>query len=293
MKILRKLFGGIEMTWPRIIVSAVVIAVYTALMLLLPCTENTSFRDIGGDIPCWILFAMIIIANCKTAKEASAKTFVFFLISQPLIYLFQVPFSEQGWSLFRYYPPWFAWTVFTIPMALIGWYTRRKGLLSAVILTPMLFLLANIGVVYLQITLHAFPYELLSGIFCFAVIIVFLAVILTENKQRLTAVLLTALLTSVTVFIILRYSVSSVHFPLPETVSGADVTEVLISDPENVSVDMEMLKEDHMHISARKPAESEIRLIGSDGSVLAVYEVNASYTENGSIRVNCELKGSE
>ena len=81
MKILRKLFGGIEMTWPRIIVSAVVIAAYTALMLLLPCTENTSFRDIGGDIPCWILFAMIIIANCQTAKGASAKTFVFFLIS--------------------------------------------------------------------------------------------------------------------------------------------------------------------------------------------------------------------
>ena len=31
----------------------------------------------------------------------AAKVFVFFLISQPLIYLFQVPFSQDGWGLFR------------------------------------------------------------------------------------------------------------------------------------------------------------------------------------------------
>lgn len=293
MKILRKLFGGIEMTWKRVIVSAVVIAAYTALMLLLPCTKNTSFRDIGGDIPCWILFAVMIIANCKTAKEASAKTFVFFLISQPLIYLFQVPFSALGWGLFGYYPPWFVYTLLTLPGAWIGWHVRKKGILSGVILTPMLFLLASCGCSYFRTTVHAFPYELLSGIFCFAVIVLFLAVLLTEKKQRITAVLLTALLTSADIFYECRTGASSVSFPLPETVSGTDITEVLVSDPDHVSVDTEELKEDHMDVAVRKPGEYEIRLIGADGQELALYDVNAFYLENGALKVECELKESE
>lgn len=56
----------------------------------------------------------------------AAKVFVFFLISQPLIYLFQVPFSQDGRGLFRYYPFWFKWTIATIPMAFIGWYIKRS-----------------------------------------------------------------------------------------------------------------------------------------------------------------------
>ena len=66
MKYLKKLFGGIPMTWPLVIVSAVLTAAYTAAMLLIPATENTSLRDIGGDIPCWIMFALIIISMLLT-----------------------------------------------------------------------------------------------------------------------------------------------------------------------------------------------------------------------------------
>ena len=281
------------MTWPRIIVSAVVIAAYTALMLLLPCTKNTSFRDIGGDIPCWILFAIIIITNCKTAKEASAKTFVFFLISQPLIYLFQVPFSELGWSLFRYYPTWFLWTLLTIPMALIGWHTRKKGILSGVILSPMLILLAVIGVSYFQTAMRAFPRELLSGIFCLGTIILFPAVILTEKKQRITAILLTIVVSGTLIWVTERTNYSSCHFPLPETVSGAAITEVQITDPDSVMVDPEMLKEGTVSVSVKKPCENEIRLIGSDGTVLAMYQVDAGYDDTGTLKIDCKLKESE
>ncbi len=41
--------------------------------------------------------------------------FFFFLISQPLIYLLQVPFSSMGFELFIYYKYWFIWTLLTIP----------------------------------------------------------------------------------------------------------------------------------------------------------------------------------
>ncbi len=293
IKALRKLFGGIRMTWPRVIGFAVITAVYTAVMLLLPCTENTSFRDIGGDVPCWILFAVIIIANCPTAKESACKTFVFFLISQPLVYLFQVPFSELGWSLFRYYPPWFLITLLTFPGAWLGWHTRKKGILSGVILSPMLILLAFCGYTYLQITWHAFPHKLLSGIFCFAAIILLLAGILTENRQRITAVLLTALVTAALVWVTEQKSHSSFRCPLPETVSASEIAEVQIADPGTVTVDEELLKEDRLSVSVKAPCETELRLIGSDGAVLGLYQVHAYYDASGTLLIDCELKESQ
>ncbi len=148
------------------------------------------------------------------------------------------------------------------------------------------------GCVYFRFTILAFPCNLLSGISCFAVIIVFLAVILTENKQRVTAIILTALLTGARVYVASRAEVSSAGFPLPETVIGAEVAEVLISDPDNVSVNMEQLKENHMKVSVHKPGACEIRLIGADWHELALYDVNAFY-EEGNLMVECKLRESE
>ena len=44
---LRKLFGGLNLTWPRLIVFAVIAGVYTGLMALLPAAKDTSFADIS------------------------------------------------------------------------------------------------------------------------------------------------------------------------------------------------------------------------------------------------------
>ncbi|MBQ9469156.1 MAG: hypothetical protein IJU52_09140 [Clostridia bacterium] len=51
---------------------------------------------------------------------------MFFLISQPLIYLFQVPFSWMGRGIFRYCSYWFFWTLGTFPMAFVGWYIKER-----------------------------------------------------------------------------------------------------------------------------------------------------------------------
>ena len=61
--------------------------------------------------------AMYIILNCDSPLEAGKKTFIFFLISQPLIYLVQVPFSWLHWAIFVYYPTWGILTLFTFPGA--------------------------------------------------------------------------------------------------------------------------------------------------------------------------------
>ena len=111
IKTLKKLFGGINLTWPKLIISAIVAGVLTAVIAMIPELHYTSFNAITVTLEVWILFGIIIIMNSKSNIDSALKCFVFFLISQPLVYLIQVPFSELGWGLFGYYRYWFIWTL--------------------------------------------------------------------------------------------------------------------------------------------------------------------------------------
>ena len=115
-----KLYGGIDLTWLKVIIFAVGTAIITAVFLIVPIFKDTSFMRMGETLEAWVFFAIIIMANCKKPLGSELKTFVFFLISQPLIYLLQVPFSWQGWGLFQYYGHWFVLTLCTFPAAFIG-----------------------------------------------------------------------------------------------------------------------------------------------------------------------------
>ena len=181
---LKKLFGGIDLTWKKLIIFALIAAVYTATMAIIPITRDTSFRDIAGTFEWWILFGVIIICNSKSPLDSALKCFVFFLISQPLIYLLQVPFSWQGWQLFSYYKYWFIWTLFTFPMGYVGYYIKKDNILSAIILTPMLILLAITGLGFFSSMMEKFPYHLLSFIACFAMIIVIVLGVLGKTKLK-------------------------------------------------------------------------------------------------------------
>ena len=76
---MKKLFGGLNITWGRLILFAVICGVYTGVMAMLPITRDTSFRDISTTFECWILFAIIIIVNSKSPLDSVLKVFVFFL----------------------------------------------------------------------------------------------------------------------------------------------------------------------------------------------------------------------
>ncbi|MBQ5687389.1 MAG: hypothetical protein IIV23_06755, partial [Ruminococcus sp.] len=138
-----KVYGGLPMGWPVVILYAVGTALLTTAFLLIPIFENTSFYRVGVTLEAWVFFAVIIMANCKKPLESALKTFVFFLISQPLIYLLQVPFSQMGWGLFMYYRYWFMWTLLTFPMAFVGWYIKKRNWLSLLILLPVVGFLPN------------------------------------------------------------------------------------------------------------------------------------------------------
>lgn len=184
---LNKLFFKNEMTWKRVILFAIITAIFSAVMLIIPFTAHTSLANPGTYPEFWLLCALIVVMNCNSPLDAGLKTFVFFLISQPLIYLIQVPFSWLGWQLFMYYPRWFIATLFTFPMAMIAYYIKKDNVLSSIILSLACALLTFMGMYFLAATLDHFPHMLLSVIFCFALVPILIIALLKKKKNRIIA----------------------------------------------------------------------------------------------------------
>lgn len=182
MKKLKKLFGGFDLTWKKLIIFSLITAVYTALMAIIPQLKYTSFNTITSTLEVWILFGIFIIMNSKSNKDAALKCFVFFLISQPLIYLLQVPFSWQGWNLFQYYKFWLAVTLLCLPMGYIGYYLKKDKWYSYLILLPMIGFLLYSYYSYLTVFTFNYPFYSLIAIYCAASAILF-PLILFNNKK--------------------------------------------------------------------------------------------------------------
>ena len=184
MKI-KKLFGEINMTWPKVLLLAVFSAVLTAGLNLIPKLSDTSFTDMAVNLDVWFLYALIIIMNCKNMKEAALKTFVFFLISQPLIYLIEVPFVNIRWDIFHYYKYWFIVTLLTIPGAAIAYLIKKQNWLSVAILSVANGYLAYMCARYTHTVASSFPRHILSAAFCLGLAICFALLLLDDKKKKL------------------------------------------------------------------------------------------------------------
>lgn len=191
---MKKLFGGIDLTWKKLILFALIAGLYTGVMALLPITNNTSFEDISISFEVWILFGIFIIMNSKSAKDSALKCFVFFLISQPLVYLIQVPFSSLGWQILGYYKNWIVWTILTIPMGFIGYYMKKDKWWGLLILTPILLLLGSHYSGFLGETLFDFPHHLLSCLFCLITILIYPICIFNNKKVKITGFVISILI---------------------------------------------------------------------------------------------------
>ncbi|MCR5795873.1 MAG: hypothetical protein K6G61_11075, partial [Solobacterium sp.] len=183
-KIIDRLYGGIDMTWPKVIIYAVVTALIAFAALVLPVFKDTSIERIGVHLEAWIFFAVIIMANCKKPLESALKTFVFFLISQPLIYLLQVPFNTYGWGIFSFYGYWFKLTLLTFPAAYIGWYINKKNWLSVLIFTPVIALLAGFFYNAAFECFISFPHLLLTALFCLMQIVLYICVFFPDIRMK-------------------------------------------------------------------------------------------------------------
>ena len=191
---IKKLFGGIELTWKKLIVFAIIAGLFTAAMAILPATNDTSFEDITVYLDVWIMFGILIIMNSKSPLDSALNCFVFFLISQPLVYLIQVPFSSLGWQIFGYYKYWFIWTLFTLPMGYIGYYMKKDKWWGLLILAPILIILGIDYSNYLGKTVYLFPHHLLSALFCAVTIAIYPLCIFNDKKVKTIGIIISILI---------------------------------------------------------------------------------------------------
>ena len=190
---IKKLFGGIDLSWKKLFIFAIITGIYTAMMAMLPIAQNTSFADITISFEVWILFGILIIMNSKSAKESSLKCFVFFLISQPLVYLIQDVISHSNLFL-TYYRFWIIWTICTIPMGYVGYYMKKDKWWGLLILSPMLIFLGIHYSGFLGQTIYNFPYHLLSTLFCIITILLYPICIFSNKKVKVTGMIISILI---------------------------------------------------------------------------------------------------
>ena len=181
---MKKIFGGINLSWPKVIVMAIIIGIYTAIMAMIPIVKDTSFSDLTVTFEVWIFLGIFIIINSKSAIDSALKCFIFFLISQPLVYLIQDIIKNSNLFM-TYYRFWIPWTIATIPMGFIGYYMKKDKWWGLLILIPMLLLTGEECDGYFSKTMFSFPRHLLTTIFCISALIIYPLAIFKNKKIKI------------------------------------------------------------------------------------------------------------
>ena len=193
MEKIKKIFFEQNLTWKKIILFSIICGVITGIIPLIHFLDKTSIHNIAECLEMWVLLAMFVILNSKKPIEAGLKTFVFFLISQPLCYLIQVPFYDGGFEIFRYYPYWGFLTILTFPGAILAWYTKKGTWLSALILSAALYMLGAELFRHANTFLESFPYQLLAVLFIFFEMILFIKLLFNSKKKEIVLFIFCAL----------------------------------------------------------------------------------------------------
>ena len=167
---LSKLIKKEELTYKNIIWFAIICGIITGIILdvelyKIPSIMNNSLFNIGICFEFWIFATMIIISRTKKPLEAACKVLLYFLISQPLVYLVKVPIDPRGWGTFVDYKGWFIWTILTFPGAFIAWYTNKKNNMSVAIFMVAILFLSYEFAQHFNVLITDFPFQSLACAF--------------------------------------------------------------------------------------------------------------------------------
>lgn len=167
---LKKVIKKEELTYKNVVLFAIICGIATGIILdvelyKIPSIMNNSLFNIGICFEFWIFATMIIISRTKKPLEAACKVFVYFLISQPLVYLIKVPVDPRGLGVFVDYKGWFVWTILTFPGAFIAWYTNKKNNISIAIFMVAILFLSYEFAQHFNVLIREFPLQLLACIF--------------------------------------------------------------------------------------------------------------------------------
>ena len=191
---MKKLFGGVNLTWIKLIVCAVLIGASVGLLNSVPFLFDTTITDIASYFDFWIFCGIFIIMNSKSNRDSALKCFVFFLISQPLIYLCEVPFNDMGWRLFVYYKPWFFWTLFCLPMGYIGYYIKKDKWYGLLIILPVMLLL-GVGLSETIVNVkYSFPKHIVNTLFVVLSFFIYPLMLFNNRKIKIFGLILNVII---------------------------------------------------------------------------------------------------
>ena len=268
---MKKLFGGINLTWKMVIISAIVIGASVGLLNSVPFLYDTTITDIATYFDFWIFCGIFIIMNSKSNKDSALKCFIFFLISQPLIYFVEVPFKSMGWQLFIYYKYWFIWTLLCLPMGYIGYYIKKDKWYGLLILLPIMLLLGTgLGSTIVNVK-YSFPKHLINTIFIITTFIIYPLALFNDKKLKYIGLI-------INIIIMLIFGISPILKPSTYDTTLKCSSETLIYDDtyqaylEDSSYgDLSIIYEDVIesyciHASFKKPGNTKIILEDKSGN---------------------------
>ena len=266
---MKKIFGGINLTWLKLIIMSIIAGIYTGVIAMIPLANDTSFSDLKVTFEVWIFLGIFIIMNSKSPKDSALKCFVFFLISQPLVYLVQDIVNHSN-LFFTYYRFWIVWTIATIPMGFIGYYMKKDKWWGLLILAPMLLFVGEEYAGYLSKTMFSFPRHLLTTIFCISSLIVYPLAIFKNKIAKIGGVIISGII------IVLMAVLCIINPPIYSTEILANGEKYQFDDTYNVYLvdskygDLSIKYEDgvedwFVHADFKKSGKTEFVLESSDG----------------------------
>ncbi len=269
-KAIKKLFGGINLTWPKLIIFAVLAGVYTAIMALIPALHYTSFHTITVSFEVWILFGIIIIMNSRSCLDSALKCCVFFLISQPLVYLIQVPFSPLGWVLFGYYRIWFIWTLLCFPMGFVGYLMKKGKWWGYLILLPMIAMTGSSYLGYFSAFQFSMPRYILIVLFCACGMVLYPVAIFEDKKiKAVGAAIGGVMVVVITVICLLNPPVYSTEIMgNGEEYTFDDSYSVFLADDKYGDAEIRYVEsvEDYLlHVDFRRAGDTVLTLVSPTG----------------------------
>ncbi len=190
------IYGKLKMSWLTVIVFAVAAGCYTGWIMTVDCLKGTSFQDIGIFFEWWVIFAVIIVVNCKKSWEAMLKCFLFFLISQPLVFFveFLLGHINPDMAIYYYTTNWLPKTFLTLPGGFIAYFCKKESVTGAIVLGIGNTILLLMGVYYTSQAIKSFPMHLISAVVCYAAVLIMSFSIQKTRRYRTIALLLPVIL---------------------------------------------------------------------------------------------------
>lgn len=215
---MKKIFGNITISYKFIIVFSIIIGILVGGLNRIPIFINTSLTDPSVYLEFWVVLAIFIIVNSKSYKDVAIKCFLFFLISQPIIYLSEIIIDSFLYNkvfinlikeyFLNYYfggGKWFLITILTIPGSLIAYKIKDEKVISAIILSIATIFLSYTGISYLLNSIfYNFPRHIISGLFCLFFAYYFIFIILKNKKQRIVSFVITSIGIIISFFIFFK-----------------------------------------------------------------------------------------